>query len=296
MSDLGLLHHFLGLGIIQTDNGIFIHQKKYAKSLLEKFGLKDCKAVKTPLAITDRLSKIDGSEEADEGLYRKMVGSLLYLTATRPDLMYASCLLARFMHKPTMKHMGTAKRVLRYVQGTLDFGIEYVKGKAAVLIGYCDSDWAGSLDDMKSTSGYAFSFGSGVFSWASVKQCSVALSTAEAEYVSAAVATTQAMWLRFMLTDFGEEQVEATPLLCDNTYAIAMSKNPVFHQKTRHINRKYHFIRDAIQDGTIELHYCRTEEQLADMFTKALPKDRFEYLRDALGEKSAKHLEGSIDV
>ncbi|TQD95392.1 hypothetical protein C1H46_018987 [Malus baccata] len=104
------------------------------------------------------------------------------------------------------------------------------------------------------------------------------------------------MWLRFVLTDFGEEQVEATPLLCDNTSAIAMSKNPVFHQKTRHINRKYHFIRDAIQDGTIELHYCRTDEQLADMFTKALPKDRFEYLRDALGVKSAKHLEGSIDV
>ncbi|KAM1689141.1 hypothetical protein EV2_037740 [Malus domestica] len=296
MSDLGLLHHFLGLGIVQTDKSIFIHQKKYAKSLLEKFGLKECKAVKTPLAVDDKLSKEDGSEDADESLYRTVVGSLLYLTATRPDLMYASCLLARFMHKPTRKHMGTAKRVLRYVQGTLDFGIEYVKGKAAVLIGYCDSDWAGSLDDMKSTSGYAFSLGSGVFSWASVKQCSVALSTAEAEYVSAAEATTQAMWLRFVLSDFGEEQVEATPLLCDNTSAIAMSKNPVFHHKTRHINRRYHFIRDAIQDGTIELHYCSTEEQLADIFTKALPKDRFEYLRTALGVKSAKHLEGSIEV
>ncbi|KAM0981510.1 hypothetical protein EV1_014479 [Malus domestica] len=140
MSDLGLLHHFLGLGIIQTNKSIFIHQKKYAKSLLEKFGLKDCKAVKTPLAIDDKLSKENGSVDANESLYRIMVGSLLYLTATRPNLMYASCLLARFMNKPTRKHMGTAKRVLRYVQGTLDFGIEYVKGKAAVLIGYCDSD------------------------------------------------------------------------------------------------------------------------------------------------------------
>ncbi|KAM1185318.1 hypothetical protein FF1_014602 [Malus domestica] len=126
---------------------------------------------------------------------------------------------------------------------------------------------------MKSTSCYAFSLGSGVFSWASVKQCNVGLSTAEAEYVSAAKSTTQAMWLRFVLSDFGEERVEATLLLCDNTSAIAMSKNPVFHHKTRHINRRYHFIRDAIQDGTIELHYCSTEEQLADIFTKALPKD-----------------------
>ncbi|KAM1251313.1 hypothetical protein ACFX2G_034427 [Malus domestica] len=296
MLDLGLLHHFLGLGIIQNENGIFIHQKKYAKSLLEKFGLKDCKAVKTPLAITDKLSKEDGSEDADQSLYRKMIGSLLYLTATRPDLMYASCLLARFMQKPTRKHMGTSKRVLRYVQGTLDFGIKYVKGKVVVLIGYCDSDWAGSLDDMKSTSGYGFSFGSGIFSWASVKQCCVALSTAEAEYVSVAEATTQAMWLRFVLFDFGEEQVEVTPLLCDNTSAIAMSKNPVFHQKTRHINKRYHFIRDVIQNGTIELSYCSIKEQLADIFTKALPNDRFEYLRTALGVKSAKHLEVSIDM
>ena len=154
----------------------------------------------------------------------------------------------------------------------------------------------GVKDDMKSTLGYASSFGSGIFSWASVKQCSVALSTAEAEYVSAAEATTQAMWLRFMLFDFGEEQVEATPLLCDNTSTITMSKNPMFHQKTRHINIRYHFIRDAIQDGTIELKYCKTEEQLADIFTKALPKDRFECLRAAFGVKSAKHLEGSVDV
>ncbi|XP_068337667.1 secreted RxLR effector protein 161-like [Pyrus communis] len=180
MSDLGLLHHFLGLGIVQTKKGIFIHQKKYAKTLLEKFRLNDCKAVITPLVVNEKLSKIDGSESADEGLYRNIVGSLLYLTTTRPDLMYATCLLAQFMHSPTRKHLGTAKRVLRYVQGTLDYGIEYVKGKAAKLIGHCDSDWVGSKEDMRSTSGYAFSFGLGIFSWTSVKQCSVALSTAEA--------------------------------------------------------------------------------------------------------------------
>ncbi|BBG98715.1 HXXXD-type acyl-transferase family protein, partial [Prunus dulcis] len=167
--------------------------KKYAKTLLDKFGLKDCKSVATPLAVNEKLSKVDGSELADETLYRQMVGSLLYLTATRPDIMFAASLLARFMHNPTKKHMGTAKRVLRYVQGTINYGIAYDKGKGAVLIGYCDSDWSGSEDDMRSTSGYAFNLGSGAFSWASIKQSSVALSTAEAEYMSAAEATAQAI-------------------------------------------------------------------------------------------------------
>ncbi|CAL8090825.1 unnamed protein product [Prunus armeniaca] len=255
MTDLGLPHHFLGLG----------------------FGLKDCKFVATPLAVNEKLSKVDGSELADETLYRQMVGSLLYLTATRPDIMFAASLLARFMHNPTKKHMGTTKRVLRYIQGTMNYGIAYEKGKGAVLIGYCDSDWSGSEDDMRSTSGYAFNLGSGVFSWASIKQSSVALSTAEAEYMSAAEATAQAMWLRFVLSDLGEEQ------------------NPVHHHKTRHINRRFHFIRDALQDGEIDLLYCKTEEQLADIFTKPLARDRFEYLRKALGVILAQHLEAALD-
>ncbi|CAL2232095.1 unnamed protein product [Prunus armeniaca] len=189
MSDLGLLHHFLGMGILQTDQGVFIHQSKYAKSLLVKFGLEDCKPVSIPLPTGEKLKKVDGSELADEGLYRKIVGSLLYLTATRPDLMYAASLLSRFMNGPTKKHMGVARRFLRYVQGTLSYGIEYVRNQSATLVGFCDADWAGSEDDSRSTSGYAFSFGSGAFSWASVKQNTVALSTTEAEYVSASEAT-----------------------------------------------------------------------------------------------------------
>ncbi|KAB2608123.1 retrovirus-related Pol polyprotein from transposon TNT 1-94 [Pyrus ussuriensis x Pyrus communis] len=157
-----------------------------------------CKSVITPLVATEKLTKNDGSGAVSEELYRSIVGSLLYLTATRP--------------------------VIIYIKGTLDYGLEYTKGKEAMLIGYCDSDWSGSPDDSKSTSGYAFSFGSGVFSWASVKQSCVALSTAEAEFV---------------LEDFGELQTEATPLHCDNTSAIAITKNSVFHQKTKHIDRSF---------------------------------------------------------
>ncbi|CAL2270573.1 unnamed protein product [Prunus armeniaca] len=296
MTDLGLLHHFLGMGVIQTNSSIFIHQKKYASSLLSKFGLNEAKTVTTPLVATEKLSKDDGSGSASEEKYRSIVGSLLYLTATRPDIMYAASLLARFMHCPTNKHYGTAKRVLRYIKGTLDYGLEYVKGRKACLIGFCDSDWGGSLEDSKSTSGYAFSFGSGVFSWASVKQNCVALSTAEAEYISASEATTQAIWLRFVLEDFGEIQTEATPLHCDNTSAIAITKNSVFHQKTKHIDRRYHFIKDALQEGTIDLVYCPTKEQVADIFTKPLAKDRFNYLRSMLGVKSAQDLKGSVEL
>ncbi|KAM2377501.1 hypothetical protein ACFX1X_044093 [Malus domestica] len=192
--------------------------------------------------------------------------------------------------------METTKRVLRYIQGTLDFGIEFVKGKTTTLTGYCDSDWAGSEDDMRSTSGYAFTRGSGMFSWASIKQNIVALSIAEAEYVSVAEATSQAKWLRFVLEDFGEEQVEGTPIMCDNTSAIAMAKNPVLHQRTRHISRKFHFIREAIQAKEIELVYCKTEDQIASILTKALSNDRFACLRELLGVKSAKGLEWSVDV
>ncbi|BBG93443.1 hypothetical protein Prudu_001453 [Prunus dulcis] len=149
---------------------------------------------------------------------------------------------------------------------------------------------------MRSTSGYAFTLGSGMFSWASIKQNTVALSTAEAEYVSTAEATSQAKWLRFVLEDFGEEQIEGTQILCDNTSAIAMARNPVHHQKTRHISRKFHFIREAIQAKEIELIYCKTEDQIADILTKALPKDRFVRLRSLLGVKSAKGLEGSAEI
>ncbi|KAI5334234.1 hypothetical protein L3X38_024367 [Prunus dulcis] len=296
MTDLGLLHHFLGMGVIQTDSSIFIHQRKYASSLLNKFGLTDCKPVSTPLVATEKLIKDDGSGAADEENYRKLVGSLLYLTATRPDVMYAASLLARYMHGLSNKHYGTAKRVLRYVKGTLDYGLMYEKGKKAVLMGYYDSDWGGSIEDSKSTSGYAFSFGSGVFSWASVKQNCVALSTTEAEYVSASEATTQAIWLRFVLEDFGELQAYATPMKCDNTSAISITKNPVFHQRTKHIDRRYHFIKDALQQGVIDLVYCPTKDQVADIFTKALPKERFNYLRDKLGVLSAQSLKGSVSV
>ncbi|KAG6506802.1 hypothetical protein ZIOFF_032132 [Zingiber officinale] len=190
-------------------------------------------------------------------------------TPKRHDLMYAASLLSRFMQSLSHFHLGAAKRVLRYIQGTTDIGLSFQKNHALNLVGYCDSDLGGSLDDMKSTSGYCFSFGSAIFSWLSKKQQSVAQSSAEAEYISASVATSQAIWLRRILADLGHHQIEGTVLYCDNKSAIAMAKNPVHHSRTRHIALKYHFIRQAIEDKEIQLEFCDSWNSSARRFLTA---------------------------
>lgn len=283
MSDLGTMHYFLGIEVNQNEEGIFVSQKKYTENILMKFRMHDCKPVATPVVTNEKLQKEDGSPKADASLYRSLIGSLLYLSATRPDIMYATSLLSRFMQSPSKVHYGAAKRILRYLQGTKDYGIWYKPITSSNLTGYTDSDWAGSLDDMKSTSGYTFSLGSGIFSWASKKQDSVAQSSAEAEYIAAAATASQAIWLRRILTDMGEEQTKPTTIYCDNKSAIAMAKNPVHHSRTKHIAIKYHFLREAEANKEIQVDYCPTEEQLADIFTKALPRPKFEELRKMLG-------------
>ncbi|KAL0326705.1 UNVERIFIED_CONTAM: Retrovirus-related Pol polyprotein from transposon RE2 [Sesamum angustifolium] len=174
MSDLGLMHFFLGIEINQEKEGIFICQRKYTETLLKKFKMESCKTVTTPLVTGEKYQKEDGSQKVDGSMYRSLIGSLLYLTATRPDIMFATSLLSRFMQSPSQVHYAAAKRILRYLR---------------------DSDWAGSVDDMKSTSGYTFSLGSGIFTWASKKQATVAQSSAEAEYIAAAATSNQAFGL-----------------------------------------------------------------------------------------------------
>ncbi|KAK2995750.1 hypothetical protein RJ640_007518 [Escallonia rubra] len=210
MSDMGLLHHFLGMEISQDENCVFISQKKYAENILKKFRMHGCNPNDTPLVVNQKLKKEDGGRKVDASVYRSLVGNLLYLTATRPDIMFATSLLLRFMHNPSHFHLGAMKRMLRYIQGTIDHGIKYSKNSDLKLFGFCDSAWGGCVDDMKSTSGYCFSLGSGMFSWVSKKQQSVAQSSAEAEYVSASLATSQAIWLRRILEDVREKQEGGT--------------------------------------------------------------------------------------
>lgn len=286
MTDLGDMKYFLGLEVHQSMDGIFICQQKYAQEILKKFKMQDSKPVPTPLVLNAKLSKEDGDEMADARSYRSLIGSLLYLTATRSDLMYSASLLSRFMQQPSQTHFAAAKRVLRYLKGTTQLGIWFRSTKNGSLNGFVDSDWAGSIDDMKSTTGYCFSLGSGMFSWVSRKQEVVAQSTAEAEYVAAAAAANQAIWLRKILKDLGVEQHEATEIRCDNKSAISIAENPVQHGKTKHINVKFHSIREAEKNKEVKLVYCSSEVQIADILTKALPKARFHKLRSMLGVSS----------
>lgn len=283
MTDLGEMSYFLGMEVEQKNGEIFISQRKYAKEILKKFNMESCKSMSTPMCQKEKLCKDDGAEQVDETLYRSLIGCLMYLTATRPDILYVVSVLSRFMNCAKESHFKATKRVLRYVKGTLNYGIKFSQSENFRLQGYSDSDWAGSVDDMKSTSGYCFNFGSGVFSWCSKKQDIVAQSTAEAEFIAATAAVNQALWLRKILSDLHLEQEATTEVMVDNQAAIAISKNPVFHGKTKHFCIKLFFLRDVQKDGAVCLKYCKTEDQLSDIFTKALPRSKFELLRGKLG-------------
>ncbi|GJR08707.1 retrovirus-related pol polyprotein from transposon RE1 [Tanacetum coccineum] len=245
MSNMGLVSYFLGMEIKQLPNGVHISQRKYASDMLKKFKMFLCKPVTSPLVYKCKLSKDDGKNLANPTRFRSIVGSLLYLTISRPDLAFAASFLLRFMGDPSSSHLGAAKRVLRYVKGSLDLGIMFKRNKYVKLEGYADSDWAGSIDDSKSTSGYIFTLGSSVFCWNSKKQSVVAQSSAEAEYISVAGAVNHAIWIRKLLSDLDLTQEGPTAIFCDNKSAIAIAENPVQHERTKHINVKYHAIREA---------------------------------------------------
>lgn len=249
-----------------------------------KFQTDTCNSVRTPAEVGMKLEKDPQGKKVDSTLYKKIVGSLMYLTTSRPDITYDVSLISRYMEAPTEMHLNVAKRILRYLKGTPDLGIFfYTKGTKPILLGFTDSDYAGDPDDRRSTSGYAFMFGSGVISWCSKKQQIVSLSTTEAEYIAASSCACQAVWLRRLLAEVHFPQDGSTTIFCDNSSTIKLSKNPVFHGRTKHIGVHYHFIRDLVNDGTVDIQHCRSEDNLADIFTKPLKFAAFENLRKLLG-------------
>ncbi|KAE8729685.1 hypothetical protein F3Y22_tig00003435pilonHSYRG00123 [Hibiscus syriacus] len=253
MTNLGFISYFLVMEIKQWQGEVFICQKKYAKEILKKFQMEECKATNTPINQREKLCKEDVADKVDEGYFRSLIGCLMYLTATRPNILNAVSILSRFMHCASELHLKAAKRVIRYVKGTSDFGIKFKRCKEFKLVGFSDSDWGGSIDDMRSTSGYCFTLGSGVFSWSSKKKEIVAQSTVEAEFIAATTTVNQALWLRKILLDLDLKQKESTEIFVDNQAAIAISHNPVFHGKTKHFNIKLFFLREVQNHGDVIL-------------------------------------------
>jgi hypothetical protein len=253
MMDMGLLHFFLGLEISQDASGIKLSQAKYARDLLERFHMTDCKSAPTPFLSGVKLE--DGGETplVDNTLYRQLVGILLYLTHSRPDLSYEVGTVSRFMQESHELHWKAAKCILRYVQGTITFGIHYATDSTLDLIGFTYSDWAGDSIDCKSTSGYSLSLGSGPICWSSKKQAAIALSSAEADYRGVVNITIQAMWLQHFLTELGIQFHRSIVISCDNQSTLKFCRDPVQRQRMKHIEIHMHYIWDLVHEGIINL-------------------------------------------
>jgi hypothetical protein len=281
MSMMGELKYFLGFQVKQLQEGTIIRQTKYIQDILNKFGMKDAKPIKTPMGTNGHLDLDTGGKSVDQKVYRSMIGSLLYLCASRPDIMLSVCMCARFQADPKEVHLRAMKRIMRYLVYTPKFGLWYPKGSTFDLIGYLDADWAGCKIDRKSTSGTCQFLGRSLVSWALKKQNSVALSTAEAEYIAAGHCCAQLLWMRQTLRDYGYK-LSKVPLLCDNESAIRMADNPVEHSRTKHIDIRYHFLRDHQQRWDIEIAYASAKDQLAGIFSKPLDEKTFTKLRNEL--------------
>jgi hypothetical protein len=281
MSMLGELKYFLGFQIKQLQEGTFISKTKYIQDILKKFGMKDGKPIKTPMGTNGHLDLDTGGKSIDQKLYRSMIGSLLYLCASQSDIMLSVCMCARFQADPKKVHLRAVKRIERYLVYSPKFGLWYPKGSTFDLIGYSDVDWAGCKIDRKSTLGTCQFLWRSLVSWASKKQNSVALSTAEAKYIATGHFCAQLLWMRQTLRDYGYK-LSKVPLLCDNKSAIRMANNPIEHSRTKHIDIWYHFLRDHQQRGDIEIAYVNTMNQLADIFTKPLDEKTFNKLRNEL--------------
>lgn len=289
MTDLGLMSYFLGIEVLQRGDGIFISQKRYAEEFLKKFRMYDCNPVKTPVEVGTKLCKEGDNAHVDPSLFKQIVGTLRYLTCTRPDIAYGVGLISKFQQSPRQSHMQVAKRIMRYIKGTYDYGLFYSSSNDCVLVGYSDSDWGGDPDNSKSTYGYCFKYGAAACSWSSTKQSVVALSTCEAEYVAAASSACQAIWLCNLTSQLHVSVQGPIKIFVDNTSVINLAKNPVTHGRSKHTSTRFHFIRDQVQKKEIELVYCKSEDQVADILTKPPKHEAFIKLRTMMGSRTVKN-------
>ncbi|GJZ59954.1 retrovirus-related pol polyprotein from transposon TNT 1-94 [Tanacetum coccineum] len=255
--------------ISQSPRGIFINQSKYALESLKKYGMESSDPVDTPMVEKSKLDEDTQRKAVDTTHYRGMVGTLMYLTASRPDLTFAVYMCARYQAKPTEKHLHAIKRIFKYLRGTVNRGLWCPKDSSIALIAYANANHAGCQDTRQSTSGCMQLLGDRLVSWSSKRQKRIEISRTEAEYIALSGCCAQVLWMRSQLTDYGLG-FNKIPMYCDNKSAIALCCNNVQHSRSKHIDIRYHFIKEQVENGVVELYFVRTEYQLANIFTKAL--------------------------
>ena len=280
------LHWFLAMRILRSEDKITVDQEKYIENLLEQFNMTNCKPKATPGEINSKLVKNNGEHLlVDTKLYRSLVGSLLYIgKQTRPDILNVVNQLSRFFKKPDNTHWKAAKDVLRYLKGTINLRLTFIKNSSMKLVGDADADWSGDFDNRKSTAGYYFKFqGNGAaISWGVKKQSTVALSSTEAEYQAMPAAVQKAIYLRSLMKDFGYPMKEPTQIGEDNQSCMKMCHNPVMHKRSKHIDTKLHFIRERVENGEVGISYIPTDSMTADILTKSLLRVKVEKHRYVL--------------
>ncbi|GJT04452.1 ribonuclease H-like domain-containing protein [Tanacetum coccineum] len=286
MTDLGSLNYFLGISVTRNASGMFLSQQKYATEVLDRAGMLNCKPCRTPVDTDSKLSA-DGAPISDSTLYRSLAGALQYLTFTRPDISYAVQQVCLFMHDPREPHLSALKRILRYVRGTLSYGLQLYSSTTSSLVAYSDADWAGCPTTRRSTSGYCVFLGNNLLSWSSKRQFTLSRSSAEAEYRGVANAVAETCWLRNLLRELHTPLATATLVYCDNVSAVYLSSNPVQHQRTKHIEIDIHFVRDLVATGAIRVLHVPSRYQYADIFTKGLPTSLFDEFRTSLSVRSS---------
>ncbi|GJY40225.1 ribonuclease H-like domain, reverse transcriptase, RNA-dependent DNA polymerase [Tanacetum coccineum] len=289
MSDLGLLAYYLGIEVTQTNGDISIKQSAYASKILKEAGMIDCNETLIPMDPGTRLTKVTEGTMVNSTEYRSLIGCLRHLLHTRPDLSYSVGLLSRFMQEPREQHMKAIRQVLRYVKGTKDYGITYKHNGGNKIHGFSDSSYGVNTQEGKGTTGIIFYYGESPISWSTQKQATVALSSCESEFIAATAAATQALWLKRLPSKLTHSQEEKVTIQVDNKSAIALMMNPVFHGRSKHIDTKYHFIRECVEKEDIQVEFINGEYQKADILTKALPKIKFLTMRQLIGLKDLRH-------
>ena len=269
MSDLGPLRYFLGIEISSTPEGFYLSQEKYIHDLLDRASLTDHRTVETPMELNVHLRPTDGEPLSDPTRYRHIVGSLVYLGVTRPDISHSVHILSQFVSAPTQLHYTHLLRVLRYLRGTISRRLFFPRSSSLQLQAYCDATWASDSSDRRSLSAFCVFLGGSLIAWKTKKQTAVSRSSAEAELRAMALVTAEVTWLRWLLEDFGVSVSTPTPLLSDSTGAISIARDPVKHELSKHVGVDAFYTRAQVQDGIVAPQYVPSEIQLADLFTKA---------------------------